>query len=156
MRNPICFMLLRVAFRSQLDPLWDDTCFAASADDAAFSTGASETDTYTMVRIQPEDLYAISNYAIGQLKKPLVLLESCTIKDYSKYGPLRKQSLKAAQDFEIRDGSTPVMGFHSGPGNMWANQQYGEIVTHCERQGWLKIVTSAFKKSTAKSEAPTT
>jgi hypothetical protein len=100
-----------------------------------------QTDEMTcrLIRIEPSNLRAISVYTIHEVKRPNVMLDSQTVEDYSERGPLRRKRITEAEDFEIRDGSHPVMGFHSGPSEMWVSDRYYNIAKHCEKQGWLTI-----------------
>jgi hypothetical protein len=95
--------------------------------------------TYRLIRVIPGNLRTISVYTIEQISKPEVMLDGELIKDHSERGPLRRKRIADAEDFEIRDGGDPVMGFHGGPAEMWVSDRYVEIVKHCEKHGWLKI-----------------
>jgi hypothetical protein len=95
--------------------------------------------TYRLIRVEPVNLRSISIYAIHEIKKPNVMLDSTTVEDYSERGPLRPKRITEAEDFEIRDGNQPVAGFHGGPSEMWFSDRYAEIVEHCRAQGWLSI-----------------
>ena len=99
----------------------------------------AEDETYELIRISPSDLGAITLFALDQLKKPNILLDSNAVKDYSDTGPLNHETLSKAQDLEIRDGHEPVMGFHSSPANMWVNNNYKQLAEQCAKSGWLKI-----------------
>ena len=68
-------------------------------NDAVVAETHSDEDTFLLVNVTPKNLGKIAKYAIPQLKKPVVLLESRPIKDYSDAGPLRHVRLKDAQDF---------------------------------------------------------
>lgn len=98
-----------------------------------------EDNTFRLIRVNATNLRAICLHAISELKKPVVFLDTETVKDYSERGPLRRRRIAEAEDFEIRDGQDPVMGFHGGPKEMWVSDRYMEIVEHCAKQGWLEI-----------------
>ena len=98
------------------------------------ATHHSEEDTFTLIRVTPKNIGKIAKFAIPLLKKPVVLLESRPIKDYSDAGPLRHVRLKDAQDFEIRDGEVPVMGFHGGSKRMWFNNDFMSVARDCETE----------------------
>jgi hypothetical protein len=101
--------------------------------------GKSEDLTYRLIRVIPGNLRSISVYAIENISRPQVMLDSESVKDYSIRGPLQRRRIADALDFEIRDGDQPVMGFHEGPANMWFSDRYVDIAEHCEKQGWLKF-----------------
>jgi hypothetical protein len=94
--------------------------------------------TYRLIRVTPSNLRAIYSYAVTQVKNPIVMLDGEPI-DHSERGPLRPRRVADADDFEVRDGAHPIMGFHGSPAEMWASDRYIEIVKHCEEQGWLTI-----------------
>ena len=104
-----------------------------------FTRVRPEDKTYRLVRVAASNFRAISIYAIDGVKKPIVMLDTETVTDYSARGPLRRKRIAEAHDFEIRDGDQPVLGFHDGPENMWVNDRYLEMAEHCEKQGWLKL-----------------
>jgi len=95
--------------------------------------------TYRLIRVIPGNLRAIAVYAIENISRPQVMLDSKSVKDYSIRGPLQRSRIADAVDFEIRDGAHPVMGFHDGPAHMWFSHRYADIAQHCEEQGWLKF-----------------
>ena len=95
--------------------------------------------TCRLIRVDPSNLRAISVYAIHEVKRPNVMLDSQTVEDYSERGPLRRKRIAEAEDFEIRDGGHPVLGFHGGPSEMWVSDRYISIAEYCEAQGWLTI-----------------
>ena len=102
-------------------------------------TDKPEDMTYRLIHVDASNLRAISVYAIHEVKKPIVMLDSETVQDYSERGPLRRRRIAEAEDFEVRDGGHPVMGFHGGPEHMWFSDRYTEICEYCQQQGWLKI-----------------
>ena len=99
--------------------------------------------TYRLIHVEATNLRAISLHAINEIKKPLVMLDSVTIKDFTERGPLRRKRIAEAGDFEIRDGDHPVLGFHGGQHKMWFSDRYTQVAKYCESQGWLKIKNSA-------------
>lgn len=99
--------------------------------------------TYRLIHVHATNLRAISLHAINEIKKPVVMLDSETIKDFTERGPLRRMRIAEAEDYEIRDGLHPVLGFHGGPDKMWFSDRYTHIAKYCENQGWLKITASA-------------
>ncbi|MGI9290828.1 MAG: hypothetical protein ACR2QG_06090 [Gammaproteobacteria bacterium] len=104
-------------------------------------TEKPEDKTYRLIYVEAINLRAISMQAIHEIQKPIVMLDSETVKDYSERGPLRRRRIAEAEDFEIRDGSHPVLGFHGGPDQMWFSDRYTKICEHCAKQGWLTLKT---------------
>ena len=96
-----------------------------------------EDETYELIRITPSDLGGIALFALDQLKKPNILLNSDSVRDYSNEGPLNHEDLSQAQNFEIRDGLEPVMGFLGSPANMWVNNNYIDLANLCCQNGWM-------------------
>jgi hypothetical protein len=61
------------------------------------------------------------------------------VSDFSESGPITQRSIAACRDFEIRDGSTPILGFHDHPSEMWVSKTYEVVAKDCAEAGWLKI-----------------
>ena len=61
------------------------------------------------------------------------------VSDFSENGPITQKGIAACRDFEIRDGSTPILGFHDHPSEMWISEAYGKVAQDCAEAGWLKV-----------------
>lgn len=68
-----------------------------------------------------------------------VLMNKRRVSDYSTNGPVTQKGIRACRDFEVRDGATPILGFHDHPDGMWIAAAYSDLADHCSREGWLKI-----------------
>jgi hypothetical protein len=91
------------------------------------------------IAVLPKNYRSIVLTAIARASTPVVLLNRKSVLDFTDRGPLTQAGLAAARDFEIRDGDTPILGFHDHPKEMWVSQQFADLATSCEEKGWLQI-----------------
>jgi len=96
-----------------------------------------------LIPVLPKNYRRIALYAIGISSDPIVLANKQRITDYSETGPLTQKQIRQFLNFEIRDGSKPIVGFHDHPNEMWVSEQYADFARHCESQGWLKVQGNA-------------
>jgi len=96
-------------------------------------------ESIMLVSVTPSDCRSIAFHVLANLKKPFVLLDGVQVRNYTSAGPLTNERFDEASDFEIRDGGTAVLGFHSGPKNMWFNKKYESMAKQCEAQQWLAM-----------------
>jgi hypothetical protein len=92
-----------------------------------------------MIPVLPKNYRRIALQAIGVAASPVVLMNGKRIADFSESGPLTQKGIRLCIDFEVRDGATPILGFHDHPDQMWVAAGYRALVEHCEHEGWLKI-----------------
>jgi hypothetical protein len=76
---------------------------------------------------------------VGIAKRPVVFVDRKAISDFSEQGPLTQKKIRGLIDFEIRDGKSPILGFHDHPNEMWVAEAYAHVAEHCEAAGWLEI-----------------
>ena len=91
----------------------------------------------------PKNYRSIALYVIGIADNPVVLFENRKTTDFTESGPLTQKRLRVCLNFEIRDGKTPIIGFHDHPNEMWIAEGFEEVAEHCQSQGWLKIQRGA-------------
>jgi hypothetical protein len=99
----------------------------------------SQDESYVLLKVKPIDLRSMTMYAMGELAKPIVMIDGDAVRDYTSNGPLTQERVSAARDFEVRDGSVPVLGFHGDPSQMWVNNSYRGIAVFCQSQRWLEM-----------------
>ena len=93
----------------------------------------------SLIAVLPKNLRSIALHAIAIAAEPVVLMDLSPISNFSEHGPLTKTGIRACRDFEIRDASKPILGFHDHPSEMWIAASHAEFAGHCAKQGWLKI-----------------
>jgi hypothetical protein len=91
------------------------------------------------IPVLPKNYRRIALYAISIAIEPIVLINRRTVTDFSESGPLTQKKLRGVIDFEVRDGSKPILGFHDHPDEMWITESYAHFAEHCSQQGWLKV-----------------
>jgi len=91
------------------------------------------------IAVLPKNYRRIVLYAIETAIAPTVLIDGHRLDDFSESGPLTQRGISAVRDFEIRDGSIRVLGFHDHPREMWIDERYQDLALHCQDQGWLEI-----------------
>jgi len=91
------------------------------------------------IPVMPKNYRRIALYAIGVAESPVVLVNRRRVEDFSEQGPLTQKKIRSYRDFEIRDGTSPILGFHDHPNEMWVSSAYESVARHCASQGWLKI-----------------
>jgi hypothetical protein len=77
--------------------------------------------------------------AIELAENPVVLVNGIRITDFSSTGPLVRKKFNTFIDFEVRDGTSPIVGFHDHPREMWIDEAYADFAVYCSNQRWLKI-----------------
>ena len=92
-----------------------------------------------MIAVLPKNYRAITLRAIEAAQRPVVLMNSKAITDFSENGPITQKGIAACRDFEIRDGSIPILGFHDHPREMWVSKKYEAVAQDCAEAGWLKV-----------------
>jgi len=92
-----------------------------------------------LIPVHPKNYRSVALYAIQVAKTPVVLVNRKPIVDFTESGPLTQKGIRQMRDFEVRDGDTPILGFHDHPDEMWVAEAQAAIAEHCQAQGWLKI-----------------
>ena len=95
-----------------------------------------------LIPVSPKNYRRIALYAIEQAEAPIVLVDGKCTNDFSDSGPLTQRKMRRYISFEIRDGASPILGFHDHPREMWIAENYAMLATYCQAQGWLKIEKS--------------
>jgi hypothetical protein len=91
------------------------------------------------IPVRPKNYRRIALYAIEHATDPIVLMNGRRVSDFSESGQLTQKGIRPCRDFEIRDGTVPILGFHDHPDEMWIVDSRRELADHCAAQGWLKI-----------------
>src|SRR5689334_20765618 len=92
-----------------------------------------------LIPVLPKNYRKIALYAIQVARNPVVVMDRKQVSDFSEAWPLTQRGIRHCRNFEVRDGSTPILGFHDHPDQMWVAGQYIHIAQHCADKGWLKI-----------------
>lgn len=98
-----------------------------------------KTEKFSRISVRPKNYRRIALYAIENCQKPVVLMDSVRVDDFSEHGPLVQKQIRASMDFVIMDDSNEVLGFHDHPDEMWIAEKYRSIAIYCQNQEWLKI-----------------
>jgi hypothetical protein len=91
------------------------------------------------IPVLPTNYRRIALYAISVAADPVVLVNRQRVQDFSEAGPLTQKKIRPLRNFEIRDGESPILGFHDHPNEMWVSEAYAAVAEYCASQGWLKI-----------------
>jgi len=91
------------------------------------------------ILVLPTNYRRIALYAISVAADPVVYVNRKRVEDFSEAGPLTQKKIRPLRDFEIRDGKSPILGFHDHPNEMWVSEAYAAVAEYCASQGWLKI-----------------
>jgi hypothetical protein len=102
--------------------------------------------------VRPKNYRRIALDAIGLASNPVVLVNGRLTTDFSEAGPLTQRKIRGYRDFEIRDGDSPILGFHDHPDEMWVSEAHAAVAQHCASQGWLKIQGPASSRSAEADE----
>lgn len=92
-----------------------------------------------LIPVRPKNYRSVALYAIRAAHTPVVLVNRKPIIDFSESGRLTQKGIRQMRDFEVRDGDTPILGFHDHPDAMWVAVGHASIAEHCQEQGWLEI-----------------
>jgi hypothetical protein len=92
-----------------------------------------------LIPVRPRNLRSIALYAIDSAAAPIVFMNDEVIEDHSEEGPLTQKGISSCRNFEIRDGRTPILGFHDHPDQMWIAESRRAVAEHCAIENWLKI-----------------
>ena len=71
--------------------------------------------------------------------EPVVLMDRRRVVDFSEAGPITQRGIRECRNFEVRDGATPILGFHDHPDEMWIAASYESLATQCAAAGWLTV-----------------
>lgn len=93
----------------------------------------------SLIPVRPKNYRSIALYAISLAESPVVLVDRQLTTDCSELGPLTQRKIRGLRNFEIRDGSVPMLGVHGHPDEMWFSENYARAAEHCAAQGWLKL-----------------
>jgi len=96
-----------------------------------------------LIPVLPKNYRSIALYAIQRAAEPVVLVNRKRVGDFSELGPLTQHGIGSCRNFEILDGTSPILGFHDHPREMWVTQSHVSVAEHCASQGWLIIQASA-------------
>ena len=91
------------------------------------------------IPVLPKNYRSIALHAISVAANPVVLVNRQPVTDFSERGPLTQRGIRSYTDFEVRNGTEPILGFHDHPNEMWVTVPYSHVAEHCAKQGWLKI-----------------
>jgi hypothetical protein len=92
-----------------------------------------------LIPVLPKNYRRIALHAIQSAVEPVVLVNQKRVEDFSEAGPLTQRGIRALRNFEIRDGSRPILGFHDHPSEMWVCASHADVAQYCAMQGWLTI-----------------
>ena len=77
--------------------------------------------------------------AIEVAADPVVLMNGKRVTDFSEAGPVTQKGIRRCRDFEVRDGSVEILGFHDHPNEMWVAEDYRALADRCAAEGWLEL-----------------
>jgi hypothetical protein len=70
------------------------------------------------IAVLPKHYRAIVLEAIASFPDVTVWVDEHRCDDFSEAGPLTQRGIAGMRNFEIRTGSTPILGFHDHPREM--------------------------------------
>jgi hypothetical protein len=91
------------------------------------------------IPVLPKNYRRIALAAIERAADPVVLMNGKRVTDFSQTGPVTQKGIRECRDFEVRDGSVSILGFHDHPNEMWVAENYRPLAEHCAAEGWLKV-----------------
>lgn len=94
---------------------------------------------HKLIAVLPKNYRNIALHAVSVSVAPMVLMDRQVVADLSERGPLTQDGIRRCVNFEVRDGSTPILGFHDHPNEMWVSAAYSHVAEHCASEGWLKV-----------------
>ncbi len=94
---------------------------------------------HKLIAVLPKNYRHIALHAVSVAAAPVVLMDRRAVEDFSERGPLTQDGIRRCINFEVRDGNTPILGFHDHPNEMWVSEAYSQLAEHCASQGWLKV-----------------
>ncbi len=89
--------------------------------------------------VNPKNYRSISLLAIEISSEPHVYIDKKEVFDFTDQGKLTQKGIRNCINFEIKDGSESILGFHDHPSEMWVTEKYNDFAKICENNGWLKI-----------------
>jgi hypothetical protein len=92
-----------------------------------------------LIAVLPKNYRHIALHAVSVAGAPVVLMDRRAVEDLSERGPLTQEGIRRCVNFEVRDGHTPILGFHDHPNEMWVSGTYSHVAEHCASQGWLEV-----------------
>ena len=95
------------------------------------------------IPVLPKNYRSIALHAISIALQPVVLMNRKPVADLSERGPLTQRGIRSCTDFEVRNGTEPILGFHDHPNEMWVTLPYIAVAEYCAEQGWLTIQSHA-------------
>ena len=99
--------------------------------------------TDKLIPVLPTNYRRIALAAIARAADPVVLMNGKPVTDFSEAGPVTQKGIHRCRDFEVRDGTVPILGFHDHPNEMWVAEDYRPLVQHCIAEGWLTVQAPA-------------
>lgn len=97
-----------------------------------------EHETFELLQVKCSDIRNVVLCGIEAAHSPKVLVESRTVTDYSERGAIGRERLESVHDLEVRDGNTPIMGFHGGSDKLWISAHFKELLSECRAKGWIE------------------
>ena len=91
------------------------------------------------IAVLPKHYRAIVLEVIASFPDATVWVEKRRCGDLSETGPLTQRGIAKMRDFEIRTGSTPILGFHDHPREMWIDSQFRDLAERLAHLGHLEI-----------------
>jgi hypothetical protein len=92
-----------------------------------------------LIPVLPKNYRRIALAAIQRAVSPVVLMNRKRITDFSEAGPVTQTGIRQCRDFEVRDGTDPILGFHDHPDEMWIAEDHRPLADECAAAGWLKV-----------------
>lgn len=94
---------------------------------------------HKLIAVLPKNYRHIALHALSVAAEPVVLMDRRSVEDFSERGPLTQGGIRRCINFEVRDGNTPILGFHDHPNEMWVSSTYSHVAEYCASQGWLEV-----------------
>lgn len=99
----------------------------------------ARTPREKLIPVLPKNYRRIAHYAIESTASPVVLVNRKRVENFTEAGPLTQRGIGACRDFEVLDGTSPILGFHNSPREMWFSASHASIAEHRATQDWFTI-----------------
>lgn len=91
------------------------------------------------IAVLPKHYRAIVLEVLASFPDVTVWVEDVRCEDFSEAGPLTQRGIAAMRNFEIWTESTPILGFHDHPREMWIDSTFRALAERLDDLGHLRI-----------------
>jgi hypothetical protein len=92
-----------------------------------------------LIPVRPKHYRAIVLEVLATIPDATVWVDGGRCEDVSEAGPLTQRGIAALRNFEMRTGSSPILGFHDHPREMWVAREFRSLAERLQDLGHLEI-----------------